>query len=163
VSAVFAHYLLFLGMKYEMYTDLIESTDLRVFEFKSIGKYGCISKRIAFVPTDLPSVYNLVFGDVNENNEIDDFSISDNGDRNKILATLVNVIRLYTDKYPERLIYFRGSTKERTRLYRMAVGLNLEELSKKFEIYGEVDGGMDFVPFYKNMKISGFLVKRKFI
>jgi len=148
-------------MKYEVYTDVFERSDLQVFEFKSIGKYGSISKRITFRPTELPFVYNLAFGDVNEHNEIDDFSISDNGDRNKILATLVNVIGRYLDKYPDRLIYFRGSTEERTRLYRMAVGLNLAELSEKYEIYAEVDGGMDFLPFHKNMKISAFLVKRK--
>jgi hypothetical protein len=150
-------------MKYEMYEDIFEDDDLRIFEFRSIGKYGPILKRIAFVKTDMPSVYNLAFGDVYENNEVDDLSISDNGDRNKILATLAKVIDRYTAKYPERWIYFRGSTEERTRLYRMAVGLNLEELSEKYEIYAEVEESMDFLPFHKNMKISAFLVKRKIL
>jgi len=148
-------------MKYETYTDLLEEPDLRVFEFVSIGKYGPILKRIAFIQTDMPFVYNLAFGDVNEKDEIDDFSISNNGDRNKILATLASVIERYLNKYPKRWIYFRGSTEERTRLYRIAVGLNLEELSTKFDIYAEVDGNEDFLPFRKNMKISAFLVKRK--
>lgn len=99
-------------MKYEIYTDLRIAHDLRVFEFVSIGKYGVIPKRIAFIPTVLPEVFNLAFGDINEDGEIDDYSISDNGDRNKILATLAKVIELYTDKYPERWIYFRGSRKK---------------------------------------------------
>lgn len=150
-------------MQYEFYSDLTIARDLRVFEFVSEGKYGSIRKRVAFIPTELPDVYNLAFGDIKEEGEIDDYSISDNGDRNKILATLAKVVELYTDKYPERWIYFRGSTMERTRLYRMAVGLNLEELSEKFEIYAEVNDSEDFLPFHINMQISAFLVKRKIV
>ena len=150
-------------MRYEIYTDIKVARDLLVFEFVSMGKYGSIPKRIAFIPTELAEVDNLAFGDINEDGEIDDYSISDNGDRNKILATLAKVIELYTDKYPERWIYFRGSTKERTRLYRMAVGLNIEELTEKFEIFCEVDNGTEFLPFQKNMQISAFLIKRKIV
>lgn len=150
-------------MKYEIYSDLLIANDLRIFEFVSIGKYGSIPKRIAFIPTELPEVYNLAFGDINENDEIDDYSISDNGDRNKILATIARVIELYTDRYPERYIYFCGSTKERTRLYRMAVSINQDELSEKFEIFAEVDYSTEFLPFQKNMQISAFLIKRKIV
>lgn len=150
-------------MKYEIYSDLLIASDLRVFEFVSIGKYGSIPKRITFIPTELPEVYNLAFGDINENGEIDDYSISDNGDRNKILATIARVIELYTARYPERYIYFCGSTKERTRLYRMAVSINQEELSEKFEIFAEVDDSTEFLPFQKNMHISAFLIKRKIV
>lgn len=101
-------------MKYEAYTDILERRDLGVFEFISIVKLGAIPKCISFGPTALPFVYNLAFGNIDEDGEIDDKSVSDNGDRNKILATLAKVIDQYTRKYPERLIYFRGSTKERT-------------------------------------------------
>jgi hypothetical protein len=150
-------------MKYEVYDDIREGRDLGTFEFVSIGKNGAIPKCISFVPTALPYVYNMAFGNVDKNGGIDDFSVSDNGDRNKILATLAKVIDQYTRKYPERSIYFRGSTKERTRLYRMAVGLNLEELSEKFEIFVEVDNVAEFIPFRKNMEINAFLIKRKIV
>lgn len=150
-------------MQYEFYSDLVIASDLRVFDFVSVGKYGSIQKRVAFIPTELPGVYNMAFGDTNDDGEIDDYSISDNGDRNKILATLAKIIELYTNTYPERWIYFRGSTKERTRLYRMAVGLNLEELSQKFEIYAEVNDSADFLIFQRDMQINAFLVKRKIV
>lgn len=88
---------------------------------------------------------------------------TDNGDRNKILATVVNAIDEYTKRYPMRWIYFRGSTKGRTRLYRMAVGLNLKELSAKFEIYAEADENEEFIPFQKNMNLEAFLIKRKIV
>jgi hypothetical protein len=150
-------------MKYEIYGNLIVDKELRVFEFVSAGKLGSIIKRIAFVPTAFENVYNLAFGDVNDRGQLDDYAVSDNGDRNKILATIAKVVELYTDKYPERWIYFRGSTNCRTRLYRMAVGLNLDELSRQFEIYAEVDNNDEFIPFQKNMNISAFLIKRKFL
>lgn len=150
-------------MNYEAYTDIREVRDLSTFEFISTGKYGDILKRIMFVPIKLPYVYNLVFGNVDELDDIDDSSVSDNGDRDKILATLVKIIDQYTCKYPERRIYIRGSTKGRTRLYRMAIGLNLEELSETFEIYVEVDNENGFVPFRKNMEINAFVIKRKIV
>lgn len=34
--------------------------------------------------TEMENVYNLVLGDVGEDGEIDDLSVSDNGDRNKV-------------------------------------------------------------------------------
>jgi hypothetical protein len=150
-------------MNYEAYTDIREVRDLSTFEFISTGRYGDILKRIMFVQTPNPYVYNLAFGNVDEFDDIDDTAVSDNGDRNKILATLAKVIDQYTRKYPERRIYFRGSTKERTRLYRIAIGLNLEDLSETFEIYGEVDNEDGFVSFRKNMEINAFLIKRKIV
>ena len=150
-------------MNYEVYTDIREVRDLSTFEFISTGKYGDILKRIRFEQTALPYVYNLSFGNVNEFDAIDDQNVSDNGDRNKILATIAKVVDQYTRKYPERHIYFRGSTKGRTRLYRMAVGLNLEELSGIFDIYGEVDNEDELVLFCKDMEINAFLIKRKIV
>jgi len=146
-------------MKYEMYSDYNFTEDYSVFNFISIGKNGSIPKRITFTTTELKNVYNLAFGDVDENGDLDDYRISDNGDRNKILATVFNVVDIYTKKFPERWIAFRGSTRERTRLYRMAVGLNLEELSLIFEIYAFID--QELRVFTKGMEINAFVIKRK--
>jgi hypothetical protein len=41
----------------------------------------------------------------------------------------------------------------------MAVGLHLEELFGKFDIYAVIDDNV--VPFAKNMNINAFLVKGK--
>jgi len=146
-------------MKYEIYSDYRNTDDYNVCDFISIGKKGAIPKRIVFTETELKDVYNLAFGDINENGEIDDCRISDNGDRNKILATVFYVVDAYTKQFPERWVYFEGSTIQRTRLYRIAVGLNLDELSQTFEIYALNNG--ELKPFYKNMEINAFLIKRK--
>lgn len=146
-------------MKYDVYLDFKYTDDYDAFDFLSIGKKGPVSKRITFTNTEHESIYNLAFGDIDENGDIDDFKVSDNGDRNKILATVAYVVEVYTNKFPERWILFRGSTKERTRLYRMAIGLNLEELTIKFDIYGLTQTGM--IIFCKNMETNAFLIKRK--
>ena len=148
-------------MKYEAYSELTITDDFGVVDFISIGKNGSIPKRITFTYTGIANVYMLTFGDVNENNEIDDYITSNNGDRNKLLATIFKVVDDYTRKYPNRWIAFTGSTKERTRLYRMAISLNLDELSMKFDIYGFTQN--DLVRFAKNMKIESFFIKRKII
>jgi len=127
----------------------------------SIGKSGRFLKLIVFRPTEYDNIFNLAFGDINENGLLDDNSITDNGDRNRILATVASAVERYTKRYPERMIYFRGSTKARTRLYRMAIGLNLEELSLIYEIYAHIDSQDQFPIFQKNMDLSAFLVKRK--
>lgn len=146
-------------MKYEMYSDFRFTHDFSVIDFLSTGKNGTIPKRIIFSNTELENVYNLAFGDVDENGEINDCTVSDNGDRNKILATVFHVVNIYTKKYPERWIIFNGSTKERTRLYRIAVGINLEELSQTFEVFAFVEEELKL--FAKNMEINSFVIKRK--
>lgn len=154
---------IYLGMKYEIYKLVKEDDVFNTFEFISAGKNGNILKRVEFTPTYLPNVFNLAFGDINETGELDDMIISNNGDRNKILATILNIVDRYTLRFPERYVYFKGSTEQRTRLYRIAVSLHIDELSEFFEIYGDVTGNLNFVWFHKGLKINAFLIKRKMI
>lgn len=146
-------------MQYEIYSDIAISEDLSIFEFTSVGKRGLISKRIEFTPTHIPGFYNLALGDITCKNELDDFSTTDNGDRNKVLATVAYAVEEYLKEYPDRWIYFRGSTRERTRLYRMAIGLHLEELSHKYEIYAQTNNGL--IRFRKNVEIEAIVFKVK--
>lgn len=146
-------------MKYEFYENIQITDDFTVFNFVSEGKKGSIPKRVVFTETEWDNVYNLGFGDVDEDGEIDDLSVSDNGDRNKVLATVVLIAEIYIKRFPERWIFFRGSTMERTRLYRMAIGRNLQELSLEFDI--SVYVGEKILPFDIDLKINAFLIKRK--
>ncbi|MBO9204983.1 MULTISPECIES: DUF6934 family protein [Niastella] len=148
-------------MKYDVYAGVKIKSDFSTFEFMSEGHNGKIPKRIQFTETPWPNIYNLAFGDIKENGDLDDLTISNNGDRNKILATILKVVEDYTVKFPERFVFFSGSTEHRTRLYRMAIGLHFEELSSKFEIYVDIKGERDFIPFQKALNIRAFLIKRK--
>lgn len=68
-----------------------------------------------------------------------------------------------TARYPDKTIFFCGTTSERTRLYRMALTVNLDELKKDFRIYGVLKGIDTFekVLFRKGVDYFGFMVKRK--
>jgi hypothetical protein len=59
-------------MKYEFYDHIKITDDFSIFDFFSVGKNGRIPKRIEFMPTEIPDIVNLAFGDINEDGEIDD-------------------------------------------------------------------------------------------
>jgi len=97
---------------------LASSDSLMTFEFVSEGQKGFIHKLVRYQPTNLKDIYNLAFGDKDHTTgNIDDTVISNNGDGEKVLATVVATLYAFTDKYPNVWIYATGSTKSRTRLY----------------------------------------------
>ena len=139
---------------------LASGDNLTTFEFISEGPKGRISKLIQLTPTNFKDVYNLAFGDKDHSTgKINDSVISNNGDSEKVLATVIATVYAFTDKYPEAYIYATGSTKARTRLYRMGISKYFLEAKKDFEIYGELDEGWE--KFRKEINYEGFLVKRK--
>jgi hypothetical protein len=147
-------------MKHERYVPIYEEDDLGAFEFLSIGKNGTVKKRIAFERTAIKDIYSLSLASIRNDGSLDFDDISDNGDRNKVLATVARAVEIYTTRYPKRLIYFKGNSPTRTRLYRMAIGLNLEELSQSFEIFAVVEGRTYPIPFQRNMEVMAFLIRR---
>jgi hypothetical protein len=147
-------------MKTEKYHLKSESKFTR-FEFVSEGPKGAIRKLIEFQETTNPDVFNLAFGDLNpETQEIDDLSVSDNGDTEKVLATVVNAVYTFFNNYPDLFVYATGSTKARTRLYRMGIVRFYDEMKKDFYLYGQI--GDDFVEFEIGTDYDGFLAQRKF-
>ncbi len=99
---------------------------------------GLIHKLVRYQPTNLHRLYNLAFGDKDfETGDIDDKVISNNGDSEKVLSTVVASVYAFTDKYPDAWIYATGSSKARTRLYRMGISKFLEDAKIDFEILGE--------------------------
>ena len=76
--------------------------DLTIFEFVSEGTKGSIPKLIVFTETNLKDFYNLAFGDKDEESgKINDKTVSNNNDTEKVLATVVAAIFAFTDKYPD--------------------------------------------------------------
>lgn len=108
-----------------------------VFEFNSEGPKGLIRKIIQFEQTNEPDVYNLAFGDLNSgSNELDDLAILNNGDGEKVLATVVAAFYVFFDKHPWTYVFATGSTNARTRLYRMGISRFYGEMILDFELYG---------------------------
>ena len=134
--------------------------DYKSFKFISEGPKGSIVKGIQYGETPVTGVYNLGFGDVNVlTNEIDDLVITNNGDSQKVLATVAKTLYLFSDHYPDAFIYATGSTLARTRLYRIGITNNLLLIEKDFHVL--CLKGNDVVLFEKNGTYDGFLVKRK--
>lgn len=152
-------------MKHEKYESVLASTDGFEYSFVSIGPKGEIQKVVQFLENSNPDIYNLAFGDLLANGDIDDQTKNDNKDRNKILATIAAIVYEFTAKYSDKMVFFTGSTIERTRLYRMALTTNLTELNNDFDIFGlKLEVKMyEIEKFVKGNHYNAFLVKRKFI
>ena len=150
-------------MQYDKYDNVITSSDKLEFQFESEGPKGKIKKVVQFAQTSNDDIYNLAFGNLNKDGSIDDETTNDNKDRNKILATVAATVYEFSAEYPDKIIFFCGTTAERTRLYRIALTVNLEELKKDFHIYGVLKGMDSFerVSFRKGVDYFGFMVKRK--
>ena len=106
------------------------------YTFLSEGSKGKIQKLIQFSLVNQDALFfNLAFGDKNpETGEIDDVIITDNGDSEKVLATVVAAVYAFCDKFPKAWIYATGSTEARTWLYQMGINkyLTLYRKTLKF-------------------------------
>ena len=140
--------------------ELKAEKSLMVFEFVSEGPKGEIPKLIKYSETNLKDLYNLAFGDKNlKTGEIDDTIVSNNGYSEKVLATVVSTVYAFCDKHPESWIFATGSTKSRTRLYRMGITKYIDEVGKDFDVYGLRDN--EWEEFVKEIEYDAFLVKHK--
>jgi hypothetical protein len=112
-------------MKHPKYNYRSENLFL-IYEFLSEGPKGIVKKMVEYTETATENVYNLGFGDYEEKTgEINDLSVSNNGDSLKVLATEASTVYAFTEKYPKAWILATGSTAVRTRLYRMGITNNL--------------------------------------
>ncbi|MEO8146426.1 MAG: hypothetical protein ABI723_02255 [Bacteroidia bacterium] len=110
---------------------------LMVFEFTSIGPKGNIPKLVKFSETNLKDLYNLAFGDKDlSTGGINDLVISNNGDSETVLSTVVSTVYAFTERYPYAWVVATGSTNSRTRLYRMGISKYILEIKKDFQVFG---------------------------
>ncbi|MBK8390876.1 MAG: hypothetical protein IPL23_17020 [Saprospiraceae bacterium] len=140
--------------------DISEGRNSKSFWFTSKGVKGDIRKLVLYQETSIPYLYNLAFGDLNPNSgELDDSIVTDNGDGEKVLATVVSTIYHFFRVNPSALVYLTGSSPSRTRLYRIAIAKYLPVFEEKFEILGELSKGWE--RFESNRKYEGFFIKLK--
>jgi hypothetical protein len=145
-------------MKYSKYPMKVGQTHTK-YEFTSDGPRGKILKAVIYGQIE-EDLFNLAFGDWNTKlQKIDDTNRSNNGDRDKVLATVAATAIDFTDKFPGAIIYTEGSTPSRTRLYQIEIAKNLEEVSESFEIEGYINGSWE--PFQRGRNYEAFLVRRK--
>jgi uncharacterized membrane protein len=142
--------------KYEYFTE----SEAKLFKFSSEGPKGKIKKLVVYSQMLETDIYNLAFGDYDEETDsINDIVITNNNDSQKVLATVVSTLYVFTNKHPDFWVYATGSTPARTRLYRIGITLNLEEILANFEVFGLSDE--TWQKFEKDNDYEAFLVKRK--
>lgn len=147
-------------MRLESY-EIKAKDSLMTFEFISEGPKGAIKKRVQFQKTSRINLYNLAFGDVNdETDDFDDTVISDNNDAVKVLNTVANTVKIFLNNYPMAKVYAKGSNVARTRLYRIGISNNLEYINEQFKVLGQLDDRVWF-EYEKNQNYSAFLIEKK--
>lgn len=131
------------------------------FTFISEGKNGAIEKVILYEELEVKGVFNLGFGDKDPiTGGINDRAVTNNGDTEKILATVVSTVYTFINKNPTAYIYAEGSTHARNRLYRRGIVKYLSEALKTFVIYGVLPNE-ELEVFNPDSDYIGFLIHLK--
>ena len=146
-------------MQFEKY-EINASASLLLFEFNSVGPKGTIKKQVEFeaFPNN-PTVYNIGFGDVDKSGKINDLVITGNEDSQKVLATVALTVFKFFEKYPSFYVYATGSTKARSRLYRMGIANNLDEILLSFDVFALFNNKWE--KFLKGKNYDEFLIRLK--
>jgi hypothetical protein len=106
------------------------------YEFESIGSKGVIKKVARFSEIGV-NLYNFGFGDLNElTGEISDTNVSNNGDGDKVLLTVANIIFEFTNFYLDATVFIQGTTLSRTRRYQMGINKYWSQINQLFQILG---------------------------
>ena len=76
-----------------------------------------------------------------------------------MLATVASAVYAFFDEHPNTFVYATGSTRARTRLYRIGITKYYEEMKRDFYLYGQI--GEDFLPFETGMEYNAFLAQKE--
>jgi hypothetical protein len=146
-------------MNLEKYEIESSSTYLR-FEFFSKGPKGKIKKQVEFEQFEPNSIFfNIGFGDVDKHGNINDLVITGNDDSQKVLATVALSIFKFFERYPNASVFATGSSKSRTRLYRIGISNNWKEIEQNYEVYGFFNNSWS--NFEKGKEYEAFLIRLK--
>jgi hypothetical protein len=145
-------------VSYERYRVAV-SDDYCLYSFYSEGPKGLIRKAVIYTKLG-PGLFNFAFGDWHEEYRILDDSVrTNNGDRDKVLATVAFTALDFTLQFPDVLLHIEGSTPARTRLYQMGIGNNISEINKNFDIRGF--RLQKWEPFIQGRNYDKFLAQRR--
>ncbi|HEY0176823.1 MAG TPA: hypothetical protein VGC08_10620 [Pedobacter sp.] len=138
------------------------SNDFKDYTFYSEGPKGKIKKTVNFLKMPYMGimVYNLGFGDENPvTGKIKDKVVTNNQDRDTVLATVAATINEFCDHHGDHHILVVGSTPSRTRLYQMAVSHLWDQIRLEFILLGLKNDQWSY--FERHINYDAFLVKKK--
>lgn len=145
-------------MNYEAYK-LSANKNYTRFQFQSIGKRGIFEKVISFrqLSGDIQNLALLDYDPIS--GEESDMSVTDNGDMPEVLVTVMKATYLFFQKHPDKLVYFKGSSDSRTRLYQISINKVYPEIKNDLLVYGQQNG--EWIGFEPNIRFEGFLITKK--
>jgi hypothetical protein len=146
-------------MQSPFYVNIKTAKDYSTFRFSSMGKREII-KVVQFQKTAKVGIYNLAMGDMLDGAVFSDTEISDNGDIRKVLTTVVNIVQIYTRKYPKRSVFITGNTSLKTNAYQRVIRMYYPVFIDEFEIWGYLNEDVK-EPFNLKNNYIAFVVKRK--
>lgn len=139
------------------------SDDALDYSFESISEEKVIAKSIRFNPFRAnPIVYNMALVDVQDDGTTNDSVVSNNRDMPTVLATVTNVLLIFFERYPRKLVYFSGSDEQgyRNRLYRIVISRELDKAIELFEIYGQLPN-KSIEEFRINQPYKAFIFQKR--
>lgn len=129
----------------------IENDALR-YTFVSEGPRP-VTKLVVYAETDQP---NLLLADVGADGLPDYLSVSNNGDLERIMATVAQTLLAFFRHYPNATVAFSGNTPARIRLYQAVLAREIRAASTDFIILGLRKGLLELLQ--PNHTYDGFVV-----
>jgi len=130
--------------------------DLSLFQFRT-GHGGAILIRLHFVFLR-SGIYDLSIEQCQYTDVFCPYLFTEK-DARGLLGTVVQVIELYTERYPGRIIRMKGNTTLQTTLFRVILKVHHDLLCPLFSI--DKQGGKRFFPFRRDTDDTVFLLKRR--
>lgn len=129
------------------------------YDFVSIGEH-IIRKTIIFYKTQHFEIYTLTLADIAEDNKLDIYTVSDNGDMKKILATVLSAITSFLEYYPNSKVVFREVPPHVLDFIRFQLHMNFQTLnhvSSLKDIHKNLS--LNYFPKIKPTKVLLFLTE----
>ena len=129
--------------------------EARTFFFISKGP-RTIAKQVIYAETTLPEFFNLALADVEEDGSQNFYSVRNNGDLERIMATVAQTLLVFFRTYPSAKVAFTGSTPARTRLYQIILAREIQAVATDFVLSGVKNNNLE--DFRPNRDYDGFVI-----
>ena len=136
MRAIFANICFFIMNRPHYNFEALPPDEFYLYRFKSVSLQKSITKLVIFEAIEA-NIWNMALVDYDEiSNTADDFAVSNNQDMPKIFATIAQIIKHFLENLPNSVIYVKGNTALKQRLYQRIVSNNLEDILQFYEVLG---------------------------
>jgi hypothetical protein len=161
-------------MKIFNYTQYIKETfndaynfnstnDFLIYEFTSSGK-TLINRVVVFSETEFKNIYNLGQGIKTTDDDgtfyVDYDTETNNNDMKELFSTIFKIILMFNINHPNNIIYIKGNTYQKIKIYNFLLSRHKNKINKKFYLYGIINGDMIHFNKYQDFE-SIVLIPKK--